>query len=120
MAAPPPPPPLSAPAPAPVADLSPLSVAPAFESPTTLANGSDQFTAFPAPEHEEAQEDLDDGMSHHLTSAASMATEILSVSPEIDDVTRSGTEESDAQESELISKDVTLIARGRRKRFRLH
>ncbi len=111
---------MAAPAPASVADLSPLSVAPVFESPTTFANGSDQFTAFPALAHEEAPEDLDDGMSHHLTSAASMATEILSASPEIDDVMQSDTEEADAQESELISKDVTLIARGRRKRFRLH
>ena len=45
-----------------------------------------------------------------------MATEILAVSPEA-----SATEASEElSEAELISKDVTLIARGRKKRFRLH
>jgi hypothetical protein len=53
--------------------------------------------------------------SHHVNSAASMATEILSVAPEV-----SAVDVPDDVESEIISKDVTLIARGRRKRFRLH
>ncbi len=44
-----------------------------------------------------------------------MATEILAVSPEIPMV-----EAPDETESELITKDVTLIARGRKRRFRLH
>ncbi|MGH3185411.1 MAG: hypothetical protein ACRDOE_26385, partial [Streptosporangiaceae bacterium] len=51
----------------------------------------------------------------HMTSAASMATEILSASPDIPTVAT-----PEVAEAELISKDVTLIARGRKKRFRLH
>ena len=45
-----------------------------------------------------------------------MATEILSASPEASPHRGS----PEGPESEIISKDVTLIARGRRKRFRLH
>ena len=43
-----------------------------------------------------------------------MATEILAVSPEAPVI-----DASEEPESEIISKDVTLIARGRKKRFRL-
>jgi hypothetical protein len=45
-----------------------------------------------------------------------MASEILSATPEA-----SASEEApDTPVSDLISEDVTLIARGRRKRFRIH
>jgi hypothetical protein len=50
-----------------------------------------------------------------VTSAASMATEILSASPEAPAV-----ETPEVADAELISRDLTLIARGRKKRFRLH
>jgi hypothetical protein len=55
------------------------------------------------------------------TSAASMATEILSVSPGTigeseQDSAADAVEDDDA---EIISKDMTLIARGRKRRFRL-
>jgi hypothetical protein len=83
-----------------------------YEMATSQGNGSVPVSAF------------DDGggealfttdTSHHLDSAASMATEILSASPEIPTV---GVPED--LESEIISKDVTLIARGRKRKFRLH
>ena len=48
-------------------------------------------------------------------SAASMATEILSTAPDTPIVAEPET----SPEDELISKDLTLIARGRRRRFRL-
>jgi hypothetical protein len=50
-----------------------------------------------------------------FSSAASMATEILSATPESPFVAAPET----SGEPDLISKDLTLIARGRRKRFRL-
>jgi hypothetical protein len=53
--------------------------------------------------------------SGQMTSAASMATEILSASPDVPTVAT-----PEVAEAELISKDLTLIARGRKRRFRLH
>ena len=50
-----------------------------------------------------------------FSSAASMATEILSATPESPFVAAPET----SGEPDLISKDLTLIARSRRKRFRL-
>jgi hypothetical protein len=49
-----------------------------------------------------------------FTSVASMATEILSVTPDIPVMAV-----PEEPESEIITKDVTLIARGRRRKFRL-
>jgi hypothetical protein len=49
-------------------------------------------------------------------SAASMATEILAATPE--DPSIDAPKETPA--SPFISEDMTIIARGRRKRFRLH
>ena len=88
-------------------------------SPATPSNGSDPLTGFARPEfaEAEAEEDVSGPADQLFTSVASMATEILSASPEIPTV--GIPEESDA-ESELITKDVTLIAHGRRRRFRLH
>ncbi len=83
-----------------------------YEIATMQANGSDPLPAF---DHSEDESLPTPDASNHLNSAASMATEILSASPEIPTV---GIPED--PESELISKDVTLIARGRKKRFRLH
>ena len=60
-----------------------------------------------------AEEDVATG-TPQFTSTASMAAEVLSVSPEIPILEVPGT-----SESELISKDLTLIARERKKRFRL-
>jgi len=85
------------------------------------ANGSDPLTEFAHPEFAEAESEADEDVSEAgdqlFTSVASMATEILSASPEIPTI---GVPEETDSESELITKDVTLIARGRRKRFRLH
>jgi hypothetical protein len=65
----------------------------------------------------DTEDDLaSDGALALMTSAASMATEILSASPEVVTVA----ETDDVPEAELISKDLTLIARGRKRRFRLH
>jgi hypothetical protein len=93
-----------------------LPTSSAFDGAETPSNGNGPYSA--SPDTEEDQEvEVDDGMSHHLTSAASMATEILSASPEI---TTATVVVPEPQEAELISKEVTLIARGRRKKFRLH
>jgi len=73
---------------------------------------SEALSPFVQSSVEELPDTLETGP---FNSAASMATEILSVTPEIP--TMAVPEEPAA---ELISKDVTLIARGRRKRFRLH
>jgi hypothetical protein len=93
-----------------LAAASPVTASTPVEIPTSQTNGSELFSP------------IDDGeslfttdTSHHLNSAASMATEILSASPDIPTV---GVPED--AESEIISKDVTLIARGRKRRFRLH
>jgi hypothetical protein len=81
------------------------------EEPTRQINGID---VVPVSAHAGDDESVADE-SPVFASTASMATEILSASPEIATV---GVPET--PESELISKDLTLIARGRRKRFRLH
>jgi hypothetical protein len=95
-----------------------------YEMAMSQVNGSDPVAAFDdgEPEGEGEVETEAEGealfttdTSHHLNSAATMATEILSASPEIPTV---GVPED--LESEIISKDVTLIARGRKKKFRLH
>jgi len=83
-----------------------------FEKPSIQVNGRDPLPTF---DDSEVEAVFTTDESHHLNSAASMATEILSASPDIATV---GTAED--PESEIISKDVTLIARGRKKRFRLH
>jgi len=85
----------------------------AVESPTTQSNGSEPLSSFGEQEEEEEEAVFVTDVPEF--TAASMATEILSASPEIPIM--AVPEES---ETELISKDVTLIARGRRKRFRLH
>jgi hypothetical protein len=85
---------------------SPLS-----EQPTIHVNGSD-WAAAPGVIEDEPVFTSDSDL--HLDSAASMATEILSVAPET-----VITEAPPGPESELISQDMTLIARGRKKRFRL-
>jgi hypothetical protein len=93
-----------------------------YEMAMSQVNGSDPFSAFDDGEAEGDVEAKAEGEAlfttdtpHHLNSAASMATEILSASPDIPTV---GVPED--LESEIISKDVTLIARGRKKKFRLH
>ncbi len=83
-----------------------------FEEPAGHVNGSDPL---PAVAEVEDQDDVATELSGHVSSAASMATEILSASPEIPTL-----ETSDEREPVFITKDVTLIARGRKKRFRLH
>jgi hypothetical protein len=106
--APPPPP-----APPSTANLSAHSSLPSESAFEIQGNGSDPPSAFDGHKGE-ALFTTDE--SHQLNSVASMATEILAVSPEA-----SATEASEElSEAELISKDVTLIARGRKKRFRLH
>jgi hypothetical protein len=82
-----------------------------FEKPTPQVNGVD-----PAPVPAETGEDDGDvdELSPVFSSAASMA-EILSASPDTASVAT-----PEDPEQVLISQDVTLIARGRRKRFRLH
>jgi hypothetical protein len=89
-----------------------VHVEPVAETAPAPTNGRDPYAAVDDGDGE-ALFTTDE--SHHANSAASMATEILSVSPEASAVDVPGD-----GESELISKDVTLIARGRRKRFRLH
>jgi hypothetical protein len=85
--------------------------------PAVVSNGSDpsHAVADTAAEGDEITSDA----TGLFTSAASMATEILSATPEVAfaDLVEEPTGD---QEAELISKDVTLIARGRKKRFRLH
>jgi hypothetical protein len=82
-------------------------------TPPVHGNGSDPSAA---SAYAETEEDVSLGTTDpQFSSAASMATEILAVSPEIPMV-----EAPDETESELITKDVTLIARGRKRRFRLH
>jgi hypothetical protein len=105
---------------------SPLIGPTPYEKAMSQVNGSDPVRAFDDGEAEgdgEAEAEAEGegealfttDTSHHLNSAASMATEILSASPEIPTV---GFPEG--LESEIISKDVTLIARGRKKKFRFH
>jgi len=99
---------------APLATQYSLPDPPVFETPTTHINGIDPFAASIDAEDEE---DTATGTSDpHFSSAASMATEILSVAPET--AVAVVPDDSDP-EAELITKDVTLIARGRKKRFRI-
>ena len=62
-----------------------------------------------------AAEAITESRAMGMSSVASMATEILSVAPEA----QADEPEPEVNEAEVISKDLTLIARGRRKRFRL-
>jgi hypothetical protein len=80
------------------------------EDTTSTVNGSQPLT----PLADAADEDGATETSPQFTSTASMATEILSASPEIPIV-----DIAETSEAELISKDLTLIARERKKRFRL-
>jgi len=73
------------------------------------ARAESLFTAEPDLSYDEMDE------SRPVTSAASMATEILSAAPEVPVAAPA----EQANVSEIISKDLTLIARGRKKRFRL-
>jgi hypothetical protein len=100
-----------APAP-PVTTPSSPPAAPVFEAPPAHINGIEPMAAF---EDEEEGAVFTTDPSNHLASAASMATEILSATPEVEAVFVT----DEDLKSELISPDVTLIARGRRKRFRL-
>jgi hypothetical protein len=95
---------------APQADLAAHAPTPNSRAFELQGNGSDPLSALGAPESE-AVFTTDGG----INSPASMATEILAASPDIPTV---GIPEG--PEAEIISKDVTLIARGRKKRFRLH
>jgi hypothetical protein len=107
-----------APPAAPVSE--PLTVAPlaasvdpaVFEPSAQHLNGVDPLSGSIETEDEFTGE----GASAQVTSAASMATEILSASPEV----ATTVAEPEVSEAELISKDLTLIARGRKRRFRLH
>jgi hypothetical protein len=105
-------------APAPPAASPPLTAPPApsaaavFAAPPAHINGIEPIAAY---EEEEDEAVFTSDPSHQLTSAASMATEILSATPEVEAVAAP----EDETKSEFISQDVTLIARGRRKRFRL-
>jgi hypothetical protein len=115
--------------PAPMAPTSPIgfSFSEAPAPPVTTPPSPPAASVFEAPVHINgiepiaAFEDDEEGAvfttdpSHQLSSAASMATEILSATPEVEAVFVS----DEDPKSELISKDVTLIARGRKKRFRL-
>ena len=97
MAAPPPPP------------LHPMAATEVTGAEPVFAE--EPLTPFLHSADEGATEAPTDGV---VTSVASMATEILSATPDIPTVAV-----PDMRESELISKDLTLIARGRKKRFRL-
>jgi hypothetical protein len=109
--------PTIAPPPAPVSE--PLAVAPVaspaeaavFEPSAQHLNGVDPVSGSIDTEDDLVAEEE----SGPVTSAASMATEILSASPEVATVAT-----PEVAEAELISRDLTLIARGRKKRFRLH
>ncbi len=92
---------------------APSPVSPASD--TVHINGSDFLPAPAAPDESDYEPVFADDAGQQFNSAASMATEILSVAPDAVPA-----EIAEAPQSELISKDVTLIARGRRKRFRLH
>jgi hypothetical protein len=83
---------------------------------TPFVTGSDpQSTFVETPFAIEAADEEDASeAAPQVTSAATMA-EILAATPDVPAVTV-----PELRESELISKDVTLIARGRKKRFRLH
>jgi hypothetical protein len=83
---------------------------PVFQTAPSHINGIDPFAA---PTDAEYEEDDSTG-TPDTHSAASMATEILAVAPETPLAAV-----AEEPESELITKDVTLIARGRKKRFRL-
>lgn len=122
LAPPPPPPPPSVDQPdavaftiteVPTANLSAYSLPPNERGFEIQGNGTDPLSAFDGNEGEPV---FTTDESHQLNSVASMATEILAVAPE---ASATGVPE-ELSESELISKDVTLIARGRKKRFRLH
>ncbi len=95
-----------------LATPSSLPGSPSSEEPTAPLNGSGPSAASELIEDDPV---FTSDSAHQLNSAASMATEILSAAPEV-----VATEAPPDSESELISKDMTLIARGRRKRFRLH
>jgi hypothetical protein len=81
-----------------------------FEAPAGHINGIEPLAAF--EDDEEAVFTTD--TSQEVNSAASLATEILSASPEIAAIAV-----PEERESVFITQDVTLIARDRRKRFRL-
>jgi hypothetical protein len=84
---------------------------------TPLVTGSDPQSAFVETPFviEEADEEEALESAPQVTSAATMATEILAATPDVPAMAA-----PELRESELISKDLTLIARGRKKRFRLH
>jgi hypothetical protein len=91
----------------------PVGMPPTNDAPVFVDDGA--ATPFVLPTYDEPSEGAGtESVSGPFTSVASMATEILSATPDIPTVAVPET-----PESEFISKDVTLIARGRRKRFRL-
>jgi len=81
------------------------------DDPSLVFAGAEPLTPFV---HSADEGLTETSMGGRFTSVASMATEILSATPDIP--TMAAPEEP---ESEIISKDVTLIARGRRRKFRL-
>ena len=95
---------------------------PSFEPAGTLepepagpvaASSEPLFAAEPDRPGDELGDEVDE--DRPMSSAASMATEILSAAPDVPGVAPV----EEANESQIISKDLTLIARGRQKRFRL-
>jgi hypothetical protein len=96
----------------PATNLDAHSAVPSDRAVELQTNGNDPRSALDDPESEAL---FTTDATDHLNSPASMATEILSAAPDIPTI---GIPEE--PESELISKDVTLIARGRKRRFRLH
>ncbi len=100
--------------------LAPLvfETAPAPTPPPPPALTFEAAPSTPAPTDEqdrETDEHPDLSGSRSFSSAASMATEILSASPE----PAEPESRTDGPASSLVSEDLTLIARGRRKRFRM-
>jgi hypothetical protein len=83
---------------------------PVFETPPVHFNGIEPFG--PPPDAED--DDDANGTPDPQYSSASMVTEILSAAPEMPIAAV-----AEDPESELITKDVTLIARGRKRRFHL-
>ena len=105
--------PAGAPTSSPVAAPASSPETSAWDEPVQPLNGVDPF---PALADTGDDEELAEDASPVFGSAASMATEILSAAPEVAP-TMAG---ADDPKEVLISEDVTLIARGRRRRFRLH
>ncbi|MGA2519739.1 MAG: hypothetical protein ABSG81_02845 [Acidimicrobiales bacterium] len=137
-APPPPPPPIPTSAPPPAPPMPPMPAASATPPPFVIPDPPAPHLAEPPPPpplvgegqlqaapifvdapitpfvHSPLEGATEMAEPGHFSSVASMATEILSATPEIPTMAA-----PEPPASELISKDLTLIARGRKKRFRL-